>query len=109
AVRGALPRNVPVEAGGILVSRDPEASGSGLVEHALYLGFPLPQATAGPDGRKLGGGSEGEGEREVNREDIRKLVGGYATGTLTDAERALLFEAALDDQDIFDDLADEHA
>jgi hypothetical protein len=45
----------------------------------------------------------------VNPDDIRKLVGGYATGSLTDQERALLFEAALDDQDLFDELAQEHA
>jgi hypothetical protein len=45
----------------------------------------------------------------VTRDDIRKLVGGYATGTLTEAERKLLFEAALDDQELFDELAREQA
>jgi len=40
-------------------------------------------------------------------EDIPNLVGGYATGTLTDQERQLLFTAALKDQALFDALADE--
>lgn len=43
----------------------------------------------------------------MNRDDIRKLVGGYATGSLTDAERKLLFEAALEDQELFEELAEE--
>jgi hypothetical protein len=43
----------------------------------------------------------------VTREDIRKLIGGYATGSLTEAERTLLFEAALDDQELFEELARE--
>ena len=46
---------------------------------------------------------------DVPRDDLRKLIGGYPTGTLTAEERALLFGAALDDQDLFDELADEHA
>ncbi len=41
--------------------------------------------------------------------DIEKLLGGYATGTLTDAERSALFEAALTNQDLFNALADEQA
>jgi hypothetical protein len=45
----------------------------------------------------------------VTRDHIRRLVGGYATGTLSDAERKLLFEAALDDQELFDELAREQA
>jgi hypothetical protein len=45
----------------------------------------------------------------VTRDDVRKLVGGYATGTLNDAERQMLFEAALDDQDLFDELSREQA
>ncbi len=40
-------------------------------------------------------------------EEIRKLVGGYATGTLTEEERRILFEAALQDQDLYTELADE--
>lgn len=39
--------------------------------------------------------------------DIRQLLGGYATGTLTAAERARLFAAALEDQALFDALAEE--
>lgn len=45
----------------------------------------------------------------MTRDDIRKLIGGYATGTLTEAERRILFEAALDDQELFDELAREQA
>jgi len=43
----------------------------------------------------------------VTPDDARKLIGGYATGSLSEAERKLLFEAALDDQDLFDQLAGE--
>ncbi len=45
----------------------------------------------------------------MKSEEIRKLVGGYATGILTEAERKALFEAALADQDLFDELAGEQA
>ena len=45
----------------------------------------------------------------MTRDEIRKLLGGYATGTLTDEERRALFEAALEDQELFDALADEEA
>lgn len=40
-------------------------------------------------------------------EEMRKLVGGYATGTLTPEERRALMEAALADQSLFDELARE--
>jgi len=43
----------------------------------------------------------------MNREDIRKLLGGYATGTLTAAEQEALFAGALEDQELFDALARE--
>jgi hypothetical protein len=43
----------------------------------------------------------------MNREDTRKLLGGYATGTLTPEERGALLTAALDDQELFNALADE--
>lgn len=43
----------------------------------------------------------------MTREEVQKLLGGYATGTLTPAEQQALFEAALDDQEIFDALARE--
>jgi hypothetical protein len=42
-------------------------------------------------------------------DDVRKLLGGYATGTLTDEEKQTLFNAAVDDADLFNALADEHA
>ena len=45
----------------------------------------------------------------MSREDIRKLLGGYATGTLTAEEQQALFEAALDDQELFDALAKEQS
>jgi len=41
--------------------------------------------------------------------DIEKLLGGYATDTLTEEERKELFAAALRDQTLFNALADEHA
>ncbi len=43
------------------------------------------------------------------RDEIRKLIGGYATGSLSEAEKKALFEAALDDQELFDELAREQA
>ncbi len=43
----------------------------------------------------------------MTRDEVRKLVGGYATGSLTEAERTALFQAALEDQDLFDELAGE--
>jgi len=45
----------------------------------------------------------------VKQDDIRKLLGGYATGTLTDAERKALFDAALEDQSLFDAIAEDGA
>jgi Carboxypeptidase regulatory-like domain len=45
----------------------------------------------------------------MNREDVQKLLGGYATGTLTPEEQRTLFEAALEDQELFDALAREEA
>ncbi len=43
----------------------------------------------------------------MTSDEARKLVGGYATGSLTEAERAALFRAALEDQELFDELAGE--
>ena len=43
----------------------------------------------------------------MNAREAEKLLGGYATGTLTEAERAALFTAALEDQELFNALADE--
>ena len=45
----------------------------------------------------------------MSGEDIRKLLGGYATGTLSADEQKALFEAALHDEKLFAALADEHA
>jgi len=45
----------------------------------------------------------------MNRDTIQKLLGGYATGTLTPEERQALFAAALDDQELFDALAREQS
>jgi hypothetical protein len=42
-------------------------------------------------------------------DDVRKLLGGYATGTLTEEEKQTLFEAALEDPALFSALADEQA
>ena len=45
----------------------------------------------------------------MTRIDAGKLLGGYATGTLTEAERTALFAAALEHQELFNALADEEA
>src|ERR1017187_9537418 len=45
----------------------------------------------------------------MSREEIQKLLGGYATDTLSEAERRALFEAAIEDQELFDALAKEQA
>jgi hypothetical protein len=45
----------------------------------------------------------------VNHDEIRALTGEYATGKMSDAGRKMLFEAALEDQDLFEELAGEHA
>lgn len=42
-------------------------------------------------------------------DDTRNLLGGYATGTLSEQERLALFEAALQDQELFEALAGEQA
>lgn len=44
----------------------------------------------------------------MSDQDLHKLLGGYATNTLTDEEREALFAAALHDQQLFDALANEH-
>jgi len=45
----------------------------------------------------------------MSREDIARLLGGYATGTLSPEEQQALFAAALEDQALFDELAREQA
>src|SRR6478672_2008184 len=42
-------------------------------------------------------------------EEIQNLLGGFATDTLTDRERELLFTASLTNQELFNALADEQA
>jgi hypothetical protein len=58
----------------------------------------MPQAASGAAGPRLA---------VMTPDEARKLPGGYATGSLTEAERAALFEAALHDQDLFDELSGE--
>src|ERR1035441_9355057 len=45
----------------------------------------------------------------MSPEDIKKLLGGYATGTLTPDAQQALFAAALEDQELFDALAREQS
>jgi len=45
----------------------------------------------------------------VTRDEIQRLMSGYATGSLSESERKVLFEAALEDQHLFDQLAQEQA
>ena len=45
----------------------------------------------------------------MTQEEIRKLLGGYATNALSADERRILFEAALEDQDLFNALQNEDA
>ncbi len=45
----------------------------------------------------------------MRSEETERLLGGYATGSLTESERRVLFEAALEDQQVFDALQDEEA
>jgi len=45
----------------------------------------------------------------MKNEEARKLLGGYATDTLTASEQRALFEAALEDQELFNALQDEQA
>jgi hypothetical protein len=59
----------------------------------------MPEESPGSDGRKVGRMTE----------DVRKLLGGYATGTLTEDEKKELFDAALYDDALFAALADEQA
>jgi hypothetical protein len=45
----------------------------------------------------------------MNRLEAERLLGGYATDTLTESEKKVLFTAALEHQDVFDALMDEEA
>lgn len=45
----------------------------------------------------------------MTQDEIRKLLGGYATNALSAEERRILFEAALEDQELFNALENEDA
>src|SRR5581483_175137 len=45
----------------------------------------------------------------MNHQQLQRLLGGYASNTLTENERKALFEAALEDQDLFNALQQEQA
>src|ERR1700678_294020 len=45
----------------------------------------------------------------MTQDEIRKLLGGYATNELSADERRILFEAALEDQELFNALENEDA
>lgn len=45
----------------------------------------------------------------MKNDEVQRLLGGYATNSLTEAERKELFEAALEDQELFDALQREQA
>lgn len=45
----------------------------------------------------------------IHRPEAEKLLGGFAAGILTEAERTLLFKEALNHQEVFDALMDEEA
>jgi hypothetical protein len=45
----------------------------------------------------------------MTQDEVRKLLGGYSANTLSESERTALFEAALDDQDLFNALQNEDA
>src|SRR3954451_4133112 len=95
-----MPRADAAEAPGTDVPRNPEDHGGGGDQHGVHLGPSLPQASAGFNGREVG---------IMRPEDAKKLLGGYATGTLTDAEQEALFAAALYNQELFDSLAREQS
>src|SRR5258708_1492494 len=62
----------------------------------------MPQGSAGAPGRKLGG-------QMMQREEIDRLLAGYATNQISEEETARLMEAAMADQSLFNALADEDA
>ena len=45
----------------------------------------------------------------MTQDEIRKLLGGYATNALSAEERRILFDAALEDQELFNALQNEDA
>ena len=66
-------------------------------QHRLHLGFSLPPAADREYARS--------GNKRMTQDEIRKLLGGYATNALSAEERRILFEAALEDQELFNALA----
>ncbi len=98
-----LPRADAAQTAGQDVSGDSEDHGRGGHQYHLHLGPPLPQEPAGGHGRELGA------SQTMSPQDIKKLLGGYATGTLTAEEQQALFAAALEDQELFDALAREQS
>ena len=96
----ALSRDLPAEAAGPVLRRNPGGARRGFHQYCVYVGCAVPAETARLDRRPLG---------EAMTDDMRRLLGGYATGTLTEAERRALFEASLHDQQLFEALADEEA
>src|SRR5262249_21444800 len=97
-----MPRVAAPETAREDVPRDTKDNGSGGDQHHLHVGSSLPEESAGRHGRKLGA-------QEMSREETKKLLGGYATGTLTPEEQQALFAAALEDQELFDALANEQS
>ena len=95
-----LPRIDAPQIAGEDLSGDSEDHGRGGHQHDLHLGPPVPQEPAGRDGWRMGG-------KAMTPEDVHKLLGGYATGTLTEAEKEALFAAALEDQEVFEALMKE--
>jgi hypothetical protein len=57
----------------------------------------MPQGTPRASGKRLA----------MTTDEARKLLGAYATGSLSEAEKTALFQAALEDQELFDELAGE--
>jgi hypothetical protein len=50
-----------------------------------------------------------DNNRNARPEDAGRLAGGYATGNLSESEQEALFQAALEDQEVFNQLMEEQA
>src|SRR5688572_14239494 len=104
-----MPRDFPHEAGGAKLRRNPKATWCCHHKYCVHLGFALPQKPASADGWGVGFPSGGIAMNNLDPREVEKLIGGYATGTLTEAEQQALFSEALGNQALFDALADEEA
>ncbi len=102
--RRPLPRDPPAEGARRQLRGDRGRAGPA-GQHGLQLGLALPRAPPEAPGRPLG--LRGRGGGPMMTSDPRRLLGGWATDTLTEAERRELLRAALDDQALFDDLLQE--